>query len=189
MKNWNNIGTVSVEMRDTGSINYYDSLIEALYAIRVRGVDDVNEKGFIRRHWMMLGSASYWSCTGDCYLIRDELGLVIPHWKVVEVFNEIPRDKYGWPINHRFYRRYANFKFRDGPVPGRGGYRGGSRSPQRLWQLIKRDDFDKTDEEMKEYKFKRRDYGDKFADFESWDRYREYHNRNWKRYRKTQWKD
>lgn len=193
MKNWNNIGRVSVEKRDTGSIKHYDSLVEALHVIGLRSIDGVNEEGFIRRHWMMLGPSSYWSCTGDYFLIRDELGLVIPRWKVVEVFNEIPRDKYGWPIRHRLYRHYANFKFRDGPVPGRGGYRGGSRGAKKLWQLLKADHNDKHDEELKEYKFKRRDYGDKFSDFVCWDRYDgdhgDYGQRNWKNYRKHQWKD
>lgn len=189
MKNWNNIGCVSVEKRDSGEIKHYDSLIDALYSLRIRDIDEVNEKGFIRRYWMQLGSRSYWSCYGDYYLIRDEIGLVIPRWKVVEVFNEIPRDKYGWPINHAWYRRYADFKFRDGPVPGVRCWHSGSRAPKKLWQAVKEDHYDRHDEELKEYKFKRRDYHDRFWAFKDWDCYHDdWRNRNWKRHRKHQWK-
>lgn len=187
MNNWNEIGAVVV--RTYGSLNpkWYASLNDAMIAIarsyssyweKIPLLEQINYRGG------MMGDG--WLISGDRYVIRDDLGLLIPHWKIVDAYNSLSNDE----RDRHWYRREKNYKFRNGPVPGIRCYHTGWRKPKKLWQAVKADHYDKHDEELKEYRFKRRDYHDRFMEFIDWDCDKDdWRNRNWKRHRKNQWKE
>jgi hypothetical protein len=190
MKNWNDIGAVIVYRYSNPNPKWYASLKDAMLDID-RGfrrywektplLDQINVRGWLRGkegdgHWFV----------GDNYLIKDDLGLVIPHWKIVEVYKNLSYDDFNfWKF---WYNHKKSYKFRDGSVPGIRCWKPGGRRPQRLWQALKNSHYDEHDENLKEFKFKRRDYGDRFADFVDWERYHQKDQKNWKKFRKTQWK-
>ncbi len=189
MKNWNKIGAVVV-YSNSPNPKCYASLKDAIVSLnrgyshyweRVPFIDQINKRG-----WMTHGD--FYIEIGDRYLIRDDLGLLIPHWRIkYEYENLSDQELNDWRY---WYRNKKNYKFRDGPVPGRGGWRGGSRAAKKLWQAVKADHYDNHDEDLKEYKFKRRNYDHRFAEFIDWDCYHgDWGIRNWKKYRKTQWKE
>lgn len=188
MKNWNNIGAVVVYEYGKSNPKWYASLKDAMIDLE-RGYSSYWEKRPLldrinKRGWV---GSDFWDC-GDRYLIKDDLGLVVPHWKITEVYNNLSYDD----INAWRHWAYPpkGYKFRCGPVPGRGYYwRGGSRAAKNLWQAVKADHIDKHDEELKEYRFKRRDYHDRFMEFIDWDCNKsDWRDRNWKRHRNHQWK-
>lgn len=187
MKNWNNIGAVIV-YSDGPNPKWYPSLKDALISLnmgyriyweKVPLVDKINKYGRLGEGWLI---------AGDRYLIKDDLGLIIPHWKIVDTFNNISCDDLeGW---RNWYRRHRPFKFRNGPVPNIRCWHAGSRAPRKLWQAFRVDHIDKNDEDLKEYKFKRKNHVERFARFRDWDDdHFDWRDRNWKRHRKHQWKE
>lgn len=190
MKNWNNIGAVVLYSKDNRNGRWFNCLEDAVRTLRrnywdqIDPIDVCNVKGYISfsSYTWSTGRVSTY-VYGDQYLIKDDLGLVIPYWKIREVYDNLPA------LVYRHWRFRGPYKFRDGPVPGSGGWRGGCRGAKKLWQAVKSDYFDKHDEELSEYKFKRRNYNDRFKEFRNWDRnHSDWRDRNWKSFRKTRWK-
>lgn len=87
MQNWNDIGTVTV--RDCqGRVHTYATLADAVRAIGPSypySPRRVNRRGWITNpEWFSLGGY------GDTHLVYDELGLLIPAWKIDEAFRFNP---------------------------------------------------------------------------------------------------
>lgn len=111
MKNWNNVGPVTV-VTNYGNIKYVvDNLFDAVCNIGPYEINRVNNSGIVctTKFWLIYGRT-------DLYVIYDELGLLIPRWKILEVWNSVERNSYGWPIR----KNEKNWNFRDGPVPYMG---------------------------------------------------------------------
>lgn len=185
MKNWNDIRGVVVYTYGKPNGNYFCSLKDAIIALYRGYYSYWNSRSFISQinNTGLLGGEYTYGRPTDTWHIYDELDLLIPHWKIVEVYNNCSDEELGC-----WWARKKKFKFRDGPVQGVWHRRGGYHGKGYVWQALKADYFDRFDEELKEYKFKRRHYKDRFNDFVCWERDSNYGERSWKEYRKTRWK-
>lgn len=130
-KYWGNIVAASVSTH-TGKVDYYSSLEDAIYAYW-RFIPDLKYGHLGYASHRYTGSPYYMYYTppcfgGDVIIFKDELGLVIPVWKIKEVYHSLP--PYQPVIRHKYRRWFWYFydhdrDFRNGPVPGIRCWRGG----------------------------------------------------------------
>ena len=127
-----------------------------------------------------------WSVYGDDYLIKDDLGLVIPRWKIVDVYDNLPTPVY------RNWRHRGPYKFRDGPVPGIRCWKPSGRNNRngspKFFQEMKAIVHCEDDEDIRYYKIKVRPQTEKFSNFRDWETPHYQEEKNWKSFRKTRWK-
>jgi len=200
-KNWRRIGSVKiVSQHATDSYwpkadGLYDSLAKAVerYAWR-HGEDSIYrlKYGWLTYHkWESYEPPHYrelFCVKGDDAVFIDECGLIIPPWRVIQEYNNLPKSK------KRSYRRHwrgGRYVFRRGPVEGIRKWRGGTwlRGPRTLQENREANFFFEHDEEARDYKIKGRAHRSKLPTL--WDdRCRSnYGVKNWKQYRKHQWKE
>lgn len=103
-KSWKTVGKVEVQTR-RGDRKSFDNLEDAVIAFW----DKVPEC----KHGWIVVQPSTWQfegCySGDPVLFKDEDGLVVPPWKLREVYNRLPEPVYP-------HHRAKDFVFRRGPV-------------------------------------------------------------------------
>jgi hypothetical protein len=152
--NWSKIGRVTVKDY-RGNVTEFASLADA-----VRSVNRYAECGSIERlrygrlAWGILSCPTW----GDSHIFLDELGLIIPVWRVQEAYRLLPnrylpaRRFYGWKRSTGHYYRHPKTtqELREGPTRAR---RNGLPSSWDDLRIMARE------------------------------------NRNWKQFRKTQWKE
>jgi len=201
---WSKIGAVTVK-RDDGYTQTYGSLLEALNGCTWKfEFSKANIYGRFRDvGWTLLSKEAYRFGRGDRYLILDEVGLVIPRWRIDEeakkstsyYFRPVDVYRYG-VIGYEPYGPY----WRNGPVysrkqrkPGKHSGFGKTKARKRAGIRRERSQQERSiayllqvDEEAIEFGIKvRRNRGLEKMD---WDRRLRKMSANWKRYRKTQYK-
>lgn len=167
--NWSDVGPVTLIGRHEEP-RVYDSLDDlcedvGYYFIDNYVLDHETEKEYLELSW--------W---GRRYYVRDEAGLIVPRWKMLEVASA---------YQYRVYRTgrlscYREKDFRNRPVPGtgKGGRYPGFRHP-RTYQEIR-----ENQEWAVRPKRKPKNLPSVYDDYlrSDWD------DRCWKRFRRTQYK-
>ena len=183
MRNWTIRGPVSLRDYVKGQTTEFASaeeFVKSWFGQHIRG-------GF--------GDSTVLNCVGDPekvwfgiryrYLLLDENGLIIPMWKIEELYRQ-------YPVPFRPYRRQAPYRYRYDPVPGiRGRWRCGSwyKRPGTLQEMREAVALE-HDEDAREYHIKPRRSRPNIPN-SYWDMQRGdvRNRRNWKSVRKTQWKE
>ncbi len=130
-KDWSRIGPVTVH-NITGWVKPFTCLDDAVRAIGRGNID--------RLKYGRLGLCAdpFWgyrhnkqddapqrdcswiaACKGDAYVVRDELGLIVPVWRIKQAAEDLLDPAGFWR------RRYQPHVFREGPVPNTRCHRGG----------------------------------------------------------------
>jgi len=118
------------------------------------------------------------------YVLKDDCGLVIDPSLIGYYYdqfkNEIKKTRYGW-------RRGGNFVFRDGPVENIHHYHGGHYY-RRVRTTNERRDLAacEVDDDVRDYNIKIRGRRKELPD--AWDDVGRQYHKNWKNFRKHQWK-
>lgn len=159
-KNWKHVGQVTVTDQ-RGTVYTFDSLEIAVGYFPRRDIESLTGKFYAPINPVYIGFFAK-----DPYEFRDELGLVIPTWKIKEVLRTVPPRAPRW----RSWIR-DNYEFRSGPVPLTGGKRWGR------WYRHPR-----TFQEIREGTRRSKKLPT------SWDDIHRDRDRCWKSNRKTQWK-
>lgn len=191
---WDNLGAITVKTFDF-NVKVYPSIEEAvrcLYYGYHAYHNDVIKYGYLRHCFKnpdyRLVGAPY--ATGDTKIFLTCEGVVIPPWKVMEVYNNLPYVK---PYRASWARR-SKFKFRDGPVPGIRCWKASGRGYHRhvFTQAERRETafHEHYDEDCAEYGVKIRGKRHHMSIPNSWDdlSYSDYRKKSWKNYRSHQWK-
>lgn len=190
---WDNLGEITVKTWDF-QVKTYPSLEEAvrsLYFNKYWAYDnDTLKYGYLRycsknadyRHLGIISS-------GDTKIFLTCEGVIIPPWKVMEVYNNLP---YVEPYRASWARR-PMFKFRDGPVHGIRCWRGGGSYHRRPGTHSERRDtafHEAYDEDCLEYEVKIRGRRRHKSLPTSWDDLSksDWKAKSWKNYRSHQWK-
>ena len=123
------------------------------------------------------------------YMVRDEFGEIIT---IDDLKNARTKRVYKYQARRINVIEYTNKHFRNGPIPGIGGFRGGpwcknARTVQELREAVGL----KYDEDVLEYDIKIRPNRNASNLPREWDgRHRsDWNTKNWKKHRKNQWKD
>lgn len=186
MKDWNTAEYVDVYGVDPWKGKFIKRFASVDDAIRYIGYKEINRfrghyfsvaRDDTRRQWV-----TGWN--SDAYEVRDDLGFR------VDVNYLKARAEIIAPRVEKMWRdRAGKHTFRDGPVPGvhkRHWHRRGRHKPS-LIQEYRENEFIKYDEDLCEYKIKYRDiYPNDIWEYDSGTGW---YDHNWKRYRKTQWKE
>lgn len=202
---WSKIGAVTVK-RYNGIMKTYGSLSEAFRHRNLRlGYSKANIYGHFQNvGWNSFTREYYRYGIGDEYIIRDEYGLVIPRWRIVEeAVKTTPWLFSTMRVSYRFgvkgYEPHGPY-WRNGPVferklrkPGKHHGYGKCKARKHYGRRRERSQQERSiaylmlvDEEMLEYGIKVR--GNRGLERMDWDRRRRDKPANWKRYRKTQYK-
>ena len=184
-KDWNNIGEVDVIYRN-GERRFFYDLEDAVEYVGWRIISHL-KKGFIAYFYSHEYMDSW--VESDAVEFRDELGLLIPLWKVREVAMNL-----GLPNKVRPWRYFDDhvYKFRDGPVKGTGKRRGyHCLRHMRTLQEARENDFLDYDEEMKEFGITVRGCRTRPNLPQAWDDVTrsDYYDRSWKKSRRHKWRD
>jgi hypothetical protein len=188
---WDNLGEITVKTWDFKVKTYpnIEAAARDLYFGYYQWSRDDIKLGYLRycsknpefRH---IGLTT----AGDTKIFLTCEGVVVPPWKVMEVYKNLPWvDKPSW--------RYGNYEYRAGPVPGihcwkAGRYRG-YRAPKTTQERREHDFIDKYDDDCIEYGVKIRAKRNLRNVPNRWDDIRVshgYYSKNWKKYRSHQWK-
>lgn len=191
---WDNLGEITVKTYDGKQEVFPDleSAVESLYFSSYYRADVV-QYGYLKYYSNRPEWREWYGGPGDTKAFFTSEGLMIPVWKVMEVWRTQPhtsrRD------NRWYYRRRNKFKFRDGSVEGircwkPGRYRG-YRHIQTHQEIRENDFLDNYDEDAIEYKVKARGRRRRHNLPTPWDdiRCHSYGRKNWKHFRKHQWKE
>jgi hypothetical protein len=96
-RDWRKIGPVTVRSY-TGKVTTHKTLQDAVYFYRYQ-VESLK--------WGKLTSTdNYWWENGDSHIFYDEMGLVIPVWRVQEAFRHLPKEP-RWVPRFRGFKRTA----------------------------------------------------------------------------------
>ena len=183
MRNWSIRGSVTlrdyVKKQDTTFVSA-EAFITSRLGQNIRGgfadATVLNNVGNPDQHWFGVLYR---------YLLLDDSGLIIPVWKIEELYRQYPVEFRG------YWSRKQNYRFRYDPVPGiRGRWSCGSwykrpktRQEMRAAVALERD------EDAREYHIKARRSRPNIPN-SYWDMQRGdvRNRRNWKSTRKNQWK-
>ena len=185
-KDWSKIGPVTLEKYD-GKRWEYPSLAAA-----IRDND---------YHWHCWGSTLkpycgtddwFWRsyAKGADYVVRDELGMIIPVWRITEEATKLGHSPVWREI--RWYRDKGydhDRDYRKAPVPGVWSRRGGRHCdrPVRTAQEIRENDALRFDEDAREHGITARSSRTYLPHAHEDPRFAR-RGDNWKHYRKTRWK-
>lgn len=170
---------------DDGRIYIYESLEQAILDCYR---SDIYSLEYSRFPFYTFSGTYY---PGDWCIFIDELGFTIPVWKIHEVANTLT-----WPKRKtkKYYPEYNPDNFRNGVVPFTRCYRGGTtywRQPKTTQELRENGFAANYDEDIYHYKVKmrkRRCASDSDHLPQSYDDIHRQYHKNWKYFRKTQWK-
>jgi hypothetical protein len=191
-KDWRNIGAVTA-CDWTNRRHQFNSLEEAVRHFD-RYIPDLKKGhlGFeqLDRYYRRIFIG------GDSHVFYDELGLLIPVWKVQEAYRNLPwATKNRW--SHWYYSRFASYDpdkhYRNGTVPGtrrRRWHRGSSSPRLRTQPEIRENDFvNNYDEDCAELHIKSRGRRARRIIPNQWDdKCRSRRGNGWKEYRNNQWR-
>jgi hypothetical protein len=186
---WDNLGEITVKTWDFKVKTYpnIEAAARDLYFGYYQWSRDDIKVGYLRycsknpefRH---IGLTS----TGDTKIFLTNEGVVIPPWKVMEVYKNLPwKEQKSW--------RYGNYKFREGSVPGIRCWRGGRgyyRRPGTFGERRETAFHEQYDEDCLEYEVKIRGRRRHKSLPTSWDDIglSDWKKKSWKNYRSHQWK-
>lgn len=199
MKNWNNLGKVTVRCYN-GTSKAYKDIEEACRDVGWYYIDQLKSgmlsyySRFAEYREPRYLKGSFYTpvyLRGDTHIFLDELGLAIPVWKVQEVSRSIKEKTYfgrGFWRNHPFdYEK----NFRNGALPFIRCRRGGHHSLRHIRTTAEHREnaFMLFDEECIEFGIKARGKrrGHNLPTLYD-DIPREYRNLSWKKYRNKQYK-
>ena len=188
MRDWSIRGPVSLRDYSTGQTTNFSSAEEFVKSRLGRAV-----RGSI-------GDTSVLNKTGDTegkfgfflynyrYLLFDECGLIIPMWKVEELYAQYP-EPFRFPV---WRRRSGRYRYRRDPVPGTScGWAGGHwyKHPQTMNEMRAAVALD-SDEDAREYHIKPRRSRPNIPSA-YWDMQRAdvRERKSWKKHRKHQWRE
>ena len=189
MRDWSIRGPVSLRDYSTGQTTDFSSAEEFVRSRLGRAVCG------------SIGDTSVLSKTGDTedrfgflltyrYLLFDECGLIIPMWKVEELYRQYPREV--WiPVRWRSGGRRVRYEYRRDPVPYTScGWAGGHwyKHPRTMNEMRAAVALD-SDDDAREYHIKPRRSRPNIPNA-YWDMQRsDVRNRkSWKAHRKHQWR-
>ncbi len=187
---WDNLGEITVKTFDF-NVKVYPSIEEAvrcLYYGYHAYHNDVIKYGYLRHcfknpDYRLVGPPY---ATGDTKIFLTCEGVIIPPWKVLEVYNNLPwKEQKSW--------RYGSYKFREGSVPGIRCWRGGRgyyRRPGTFGERRETAFHEQYDEDCIEYEVKIRGRRRHKSLPTSWDDIglSDWKKKSWKNYRSHQWK-
>lgn len=174
-KNWNDVGPVTLIGRPDET-RVYDGLDDLCEDVGYYFIDS-----YVSDHKLeteCLGF-SWWS---RGYYVRDEAGLIVPRWKLLEVASAYQYRVYR--TGRLYYYRESSWDrekdFRNGPVPGTGkrGHYSGFRHPRTYQESRENQEWDVRP------KRKPKNLPSVYDDYHRSD----LRDRCWKRFRRTQYK-
>lgn len=115
MKNWTNIGLVILVDRLTKKGTTFDSLEQLMAGAGSNLIYNIGENTGVTKT-----TEEYYSWPEKRYYILDCNGLVIPFWKISEVYNNIPPREDPYCLGFRLYQNTGTYQYRYGAVPGTG---------------------------------------------------------------------
>lgn len=181
-----------------GKIENFANLDDAVIRVGWYRIEECRGRSELGCQTPRLGTSGYpiygrfdW-IGGDPVLFFDEMGLLIPVWKIRERamalrLHYYPKHWFGrWSLGDK-----GKYTFRDGPVPGIWNRRGGKHrgSHQRLPLYRENSFLFDFDEEAAEYKIKPRKGRDEYLLWWDGGDYKREDRRNWKKYRTHQWRE
>jgi hypothetical protein len=97
MPNWRKIGPVTVRSY-TGKVTVHNNLPDAVSSVHHRYIEGLRygKLGWEKKPYCFRDKP--WT-GGDSHVFYDEMGLVIPVWRVQEAYRHLPREA---PYRHRF---------------------------------------------------------------------------------------
>ncbi len=187
MRDWTIRGPVTCRNVATGEDHTYDSF-----------QDFVNNRGHNLRGGF--GDESCLNKVGDGYsfihwyrhLLLDENGLIIPIWKIEELYQQHPNPRRNPHLGGRWgIWKSGHYEYRRDPVPGTScGWAGGHwyKHPQTMSEKRAAIALE-SDEDAREYNIRPRRSRPNIPDA-YWDRPRadERTRKSWKKHRRTQWR-
>lgn len=181
-RDWSKIG--QVKTRDCHGREYdWDTLEDAIsyyrYSIKDLGGYPVATSSNLFREYSFLKL--------DFVAFYDEMGMRIPLWKIKEVYATLSFPSRGWRRADPEVYGPKGTKFRKGTIPGIHAAKWHKGTYYKRFSFIStfRDNaYLDSDDEMRDYGItsRRTNFPNPWEDFP-----RSYH-KNWKKYRKTQWK-
>jgi hypothetical protein len=191
-KNWSHIGEVTLRHRD-GRRWKYPSLKAAIQD-NTRGWQKWGDRAEVYVFCTVDGVVTKTRIeSGDTYTVVDEIGMIIPVWRIAEEGSKLGLSRNRICI--RWYRRpyAAGYRserhFRRGPVPGtrRWSFRKG-HGPRTTQEIRENEALD-YDEDALNYGIRVRD-GRRYPNIpDSWDEYEGRRENGWKAHRRTQWRE
>lgn len=191
-KNWNNIGCVTVKHWD-GKTESFDCIEHAVFAYR-RRISSLKYDHL--KTYSEILERNFCLTAGDDFVFLDELGLIIPVWKIKEVYKNLPNDWFiihtRWLFRDPRHRNGGDF-YRNSPVPciRKGWSRRYStyRYPKTLNETKQNCGFvNEYKELVNELKIKIRKRCTKLPTSWDDDMRSDWRDKSWKRFRKHQWK-
>lgn len=173
MRDWSIRGPVTLRDYTAGKDHAFDS------------VEEFVGSSLAYNTQYQIGIRQDWLEGRPRYLLLDENGLIIPLWKVAELYAQFPYKRKSWRS-----RRYGEYHYRHGSVPGIRKRKNGHWYKRQRTMAEKRAAASlEVDEDAREYHIKPRRSVPNIPDAYD-DRIRSDCNirRSWKRHRKTQWR-
>jgi hypothetical protein len=187
---WDNLGEITVKTWDF-QVKTYPNIEAAVRSVQFGSYywNDTIKYGYLR-YCSSNPEYRHIGHIGDSKIFLTCEGVIIPPWKIWEVYNNLP---YVEPYRASWARR-SKFKFRDGPVPGIRCWKASGRGYHRhvFTQAERRETafHEHYDEDCIEHQVKIRGKRRHMSIPNSWDdlSYSDYRKKSWKNYRSHQWK-
>ena len=187
---WDNLGEITIKTWDLQVKTYHslDEAVRTLYYGYYEYGRDVIKYGYLRYISNNPEARLNALTAGDTKIFLTCEGVIIPPWKIMEVYNNLP---YVAPYR---YRSGGRFTFRHGPVEGIRCWRASGRGyHRRVFSQAERREtafHERYDEDCLEYEVRIRGKRRHKNIPTLWDdlSLSDYRKKSWKNYRSHQWK-